>query len=142
MDNLKAKAESLTEVETAYVAIVKTGAGEWGIATLVRMGQAHENMAKTLRSAYAPDYLTSDQEELYRMALDDKAYPQEEKAVAYYAAALEKSYELNLYNDNTAFATRRLGELRPDDFPGFYEDVLEAGYTSAATVVTDFEKNL
>jgi len=138
-EQLKDKAKTLQEVEAAYVQIIQTGAGEWGIATLVRLGQAYEDMADKLRTAYAPDYLTEDQVELYRMNLEDLAYPQEEKAIEAYNTALGKSYELNLYNENTAFASRRLGELRPNDFPGFYEEVITPDFTSAAVTETTFE---
>jgi hypothetical protein len=64
---------------------------------------------------------------------------QTEKAVNVYAQALTKSYELHLYNENTAYGTRRLGELRPDDYPVLEEDVLEARFTSTAVSETSFE---
>jgi len=136
------KAKSLQEVEKTYAAIIATGAGEWGLACLVQLGQAYENMGEALKNSARPSYLTDDQVEFYSMAIEDKIYPQVEKAVAAYDAALGKSYELNLYNDNTAFASRRLGELRPDDFPPFYEIVGEPGYTSTTTIETTFETEL
>jgi hypothetical protein len=76
------------------------------------------------------------------MDLEDRIFPQEEKAAAAYNAALEKSYEINLYNDNLAFATRRLGELRPNDFTGLQEQLLEPGYTSSSTKTATFEEGL
>lgn len=139
VNQIKAKGAALVEVEKLSVEIINTGAGEWGVAALVRLGRAYEDMADSLRNAFVPTYLDQDQAEFYRMALEDKAYPQEEKAVEAYATALDKSYELNLYNDNTAFANRRLGELRPDDFPEFFEKILEPNYSSAATVTFDYE---
>ena len=75
--------------------------------------------------------LTEDQLEIYNMTLADKAYVQEEKAVNAYKLALDKSFELTLYNENTAFATRQLGELRPDDYPGLTEQLLDPRYTSS-----------
>jgi len=141
-DNLVAKAKSLQEVEATYAAIINTGAGEWGLACLVQLGVAYENMGESLENSHIPSYLTDDQIEFYRMNLEDKVYPQTEKAVAAYQAALDKSYELNLYNDKLAFATRRLGELRPDDFPGLEETVLEPTYTSASKNSAGLEDSL
>jgi hypothetical protein len=86
-----------------------------------------------------PYYLTDDQIEMYRMGIEDLVYGQEEKAIAAYKLALEKSFELTLYNDNTAFATRRLGELRPDDFPGLEEQLLQPGYISSEIRTFDVE---
>ena len=141
-DNLVAKAKALQEVEATYAAIINTGAGEWGLASLVQLGQAYENMGESLENSHIPSYLTEDQIEFYRMNLEDKVYPQVEKAVAAYGAALDKSYELNLYNDKLAYSTRRLGELRPDDFQGLQEQLLEPGYTSASKTTAAFEDSL
>jgi tetratricopeptide (TPR) repeat protein len=139
---LKEKAQSLQAMEQTYASIINTGAGEWGVAALVRVGQAYENMAATLQNSYIPAYLSQDQVEFYKMALEDKIYPQQEKAVESYKLALEKSFELSLYNDNTAYATRRLGELRPDDFPGLEEGLLEPGYVTTRSFSADFETEL
>lgn len=139
MDKLVGKAKALQGVETTFVQIVKTGAGEWGLAALVQLGKAYENMSEALVTSYIPEYLTTDQAEIYRMGLEDKAYVQTEKAVNVYAQALTKSYELHLYNENTAYGTRRLGELRPDDYPVLEEDVLEARFTATAASDSSFE---
>lgn len=140
--SLKAKAEGLVGIEKVYGEIIGTGAGEWGLAGLVKLGQVYENMGESLKTSSVPFYLDEGQREMYTMALEDKVYPQKEKAVAAYSAALQKSYELTLYNDDTAFATRRLGELRPDDFPGLSETLLDPRYTSSAARTFDFEKEL
>lgn len=142
-DQLVAKAKSLQEVEVTYGKILKTGSGEWGLASAVAMGEAYQNMSWTLNceNSFVPAYLSEDQKELYCMGLEDKAYVQTEKAAAAFALALEKAYELNLYNDNTAKATRQLGELRPDEFPELSEDVLEPRYVSTNVVVYDFEQS-
>jgi hypothetical protein len=74
--------------------------------------------------------------------MEDRVFPQTEKAVEAYSTALNKSFELSLYNDNTAYATRRLGELRPDDFPELLEKVLEPKYTSSETIELPLESAL
>ena len=131
-DQLIGKAKALLTVEGTYQNILATGAGEWGLAAIIELGKAYDDMGAALANSYIPDYLTADQAEMYKMGLDDKAYLQEEKAVEAYRLALEKSFELNLYNDNTAYATRRLGELRPDEFPQLTEELLDAQYTSSS----------
>ena len=141
-DALSAKSKSLIEVRSTFTNVVTTGAGEWGLAALVALGQGFENMGAALRDGDKPFYLTSEQEEMYGMAIDDKAYVWDEKAVNAYALALEKSYELTIYNENTALATRRLGELRPDDFPGLREQLLESRWTSSKQTSFDIEDSL
>ena len=138
-DSLGKKAAALMELEKTYTEVVKTGAGEWGLASLVSVGKAYENMGESFKTSHIPYYLTEDQIEIYQMQLEDQVYRQTEKAVVYYDAALGKSYELTLYNENTQFSTRRLGELRPDDYPGLEEELLDSRYTSAQVRTFDFE---
>jgi tetratricopeptide (TPR) repeat protein len=130
-DSLMKKTKALTEVEKSFTEIVSLGAGEWGLAALVALGKAYEDMAHTLRTSAPPSYLDAASVELYRMGLEDRAYVPDEKAVNAYKTALAKSYELTLYNENTAYATRQLGVLRPDEYPGLSETLLEPRWTSS-----------
>jgi tetratricopeptide (TPR) repeat protein len=138
-DSLQAKTGGLLDMEARYTEIINTGAGEWGLASLIALGRAYEDMSETLLEAPCPFYLTGDQCGFYRETIGDKAYGPQEKAVAAYQLALQKSFELNLYNDNTAFATRRLGELRPLDFPGLNEEFGKPGYTAEKSSSFDVE---
>ncbi|MBN2799034.1 MAG: tetratricopeptide repeat protein [Deltaproteobacteria bacterium] len=140
--SLKAKTKALVEMEQTYSAIIGTGAGEWGLAGVVKLGQVYENMGEALTNAHVPSYLTADQRDIYTMAIEDKVYPLTEKAVAAYTLALDKSYGLTLYNDNTAFATRRLGKLRPNDFPGLEEELITPRYTAQQSRSFSFEPSL
>ena len=141
LQQLGDKAKSLQEVEKIFIDIITTGAGEWGLGCLVELGKAYENMGETLRTSYIPPYLTEDQKEIYRMQLDDKIFPQTEKAVTAYSEALKKSFELNLYNDNTAYAIRRLGELRPVEFHELGEELIDPRFTSRTVNELPFEEN-
>lgn len=138
LNSLNTKAKSLQEVEKLFQDIVQTGAGEWGLASLVQLGKAYENMGEALRGSPCPSYLTADQCDIYKISLEDKVFVQIEKAVAAYNLTLEKSFQLSLYNDNTAFATRRLGELRPNDYPGLEERLLTPRYTARNVVESTF----
>ncbi|MCB9678897.1 MAG: tetratricopeptide repeat protein [Alphaproteobacteria bacterium] len=135
--SLKAKTQALQDVQTTFTEIVQTGAGEWGLASLVALGKAYENMGQSFRTGDIPDYLTEDQREIYTMQVEDKSYVQDEKAIEAYKLALEKSYEFTLYNENTGYATRRLGELRPNEYQGLQETLMEPRYTSK-TVGSEF----
>lgn len=141
-DSLQKKTKSLVEIEKAYAEIIETGAGAWGLAAVVALGRAYENMGTTLTESSCPSYLTADQCDIYKMTLEDRAYVQQEKAVAAYQLALEKSFDLKLYNDNTAYATRRLGQLRPDDFPRLDERIPPAGRSAERVRSWTFETSL
>jgi cellulose synthase operon protein C len=130
-DSLSKKTRGLVEVDKTFTEIVALGAGEWGLAALVSLGKAYEDMATELRTSAPPAHLTPEQVEIYRMQLEDRAYVPDEKAVNAYKTALQKSFELTLYNENTAYATRQLGVLRPDEYPGLSETLLEPRWTSS-----------
>jgi tetratricopeptide (TPR) repeat protein len=138
---LTAKSKALKDLEATYSAIYKLGAAEYGLASLVRLGKASENMSETLTNSYIPPELTPEQREIYEMGLADKAFPQIEKAVAYYKQSLDEAFKANLYNSDTEQATARLGTLRPDDFPGLFETVpdvrLAAPSTKSASFLTE-----
>ncbi len=138
-EQLIGKAKELVVIEKTYTDVLNTGAGEWGLASLVKLGQVYEDMADTFQNSKCPSYLTSDQCDLYKAQVGDKGFPQIEKAVSAYSNALKKAYELNLYNDNTAYATRQLGVLRPLDYPGLYEIVPQNRFTAPAVTTATFE---
>jgi len=127
------KAKALQKVEVTFTEIINVGSGEWGLAALVALGKAYDNMGSALLDSYIPSYLTEDQREFYVMGLEDKAYVQEEKAVNVYRLALDKAYGFNLYNDNTAYATRQLGVLRPEEYPQLDEELMTPRFTAAAS---------
>ena len=139
LDQLVGKAKGLVAIEKTYTDVLNTGAGEWGLAALTKLGQVYEDMADTFANSKCPSYLTADQCEIYSAQIGDKAFPQIEKAVATYSEALKKAYELNLYNENTAAATRQLGVLRPLDYPGLYEIVPQNRFTAPAVTTESFE---
>lgn len=141
-NSLQKKTGGLLELEQKYTEIINTGAGEWGLASLVALGQTYEDMADALIESKCPFYLTDDQCEFYKETIGDKAYGPQEKAVSAYQLALQKSFELNLYNENTALATRRLGELRPTDFPGLNESFAKPGLTAEKTKRFDIEDSI
>jgi tetratricopeptide (TPR) repeat protein len=140
LGQLKAKVAAFSALEATYNKIISSGAGKWGTASLVRLGSASEDLAATLLSSYIPTYLTEDQKEIYRMALEDKAYPATQKAATFYSAALAKAYELSLYDESTAEATRRLGVLAPDEFPGLFETIPAPRFSAPSAKTASFEK--
>jgi hypothetical protein len=103
------------------------------------LGATYENLGNTLTESRCPAYLTDGECYFYKLGLEDAAYPQTVKAADVYFAGLQKAYELNLYNDNTALATRRLGELLPDQYPGLMETLPKPGYSSDKTKAFELE---
>lgn len=134
-DSIVAKAKALAAVEAHYVEVIKQGEPRSGVEALVRMGEAYENMGNSLIHSYIPTYLTADQVEVYTMGLEDKAFVQREKAINAYKLALERAYEVGLYNADTQTAIARLHALSPRDFPPMHEPLSLLTDPSLAEVV-------
>ena len=79
---------------------------------------------------------------MYTIALSDQVFPRIESAVNFYKQALDKAYELTLYTEDTAFAVRRLGELRPDEFPGLEEQIIDPRFTSSKERIYTIETEM
>jgi hypothetical protein len=65
------------------------------------------------------------------MQLQDQAYAYQEKATAAYIQALDFAFQYNVYTEATADATRRLGELRPDEYPELTESILSPEFLTS-----------
>lgn len=113
---LKSKVAMMSKVEQTYTDVIKYGSPEWGIASLVRIGQAYQDFAKNFIDSPDPKGLDQDQIDMYRSELENRAFPLEEKAVEAYEKALAKSYELAYYNQWTLDAQDRLNKFRPGQY--------------------------
>ncbi|MCP4805235.1 MAG: tetratricopeptide repeat protein [Proteobacteria bacterium] len=141
-DQLKAKTEALSGLEVRYAEVIDTGSGPWGVASLVRVGLAYENLAETLVTSHIPTFLTPEQAEMYRQDLNDRAELMRLKAQTAYETAHQKAVELDVYDDSTATALARLQELDPEAWTARAEVLPSPGYASGAAHTATFEEEL
>lgn len=141
-DSLTRKTQALVKVEEQLADLITTGSGEWGLAGAVLLGRLYENFGETMKNAPIPHYLNEEAKEFYVMGIEDQVFRQNQKAIEAYQLAVERAYEITMYNENTAFANRRLGELAPQDFPGQTEDILKPTWRSTTTRAFEPETSL
>ena len=130
--DLMAKKKKLQDIERAYGDVISIGVGEYGIAALVRIGQAYADMAKNITDSPNPRGLDQDQIDLYRTELEKLSMPLEDKAVEALEKGLDKAYELAVYNEWTLVAQDQLNKYRP----GLYPKVQEVRYQGSEFFVT------
>ncbi|MEM1022747.1 MAG: tetratricopeptide repeat protein [Myxococcota bacterium] len=128
--------EAKCEAEGKYLDVLTYGNGDYGICALTRIGQVYRNVADTFRNAPLPKRLTFDQQEIYRAELDAQALGPEEKGLQAFERALDKAYELNIYNECTLTAQENLKELNPDKFP----ELQKPGYEGADVFIMSKQK--
>lgn len=112
------KTKAMEKVYKAYADIVSIKVAEWAIASLYKIGEAYERFIKSFLEMPVPKELkTKQQKDLYKQMIREQTMPLEEKAVAYYQAALSKSSELGVFNSWSVASLKRLYELRPQEYP-------------------------
>src|SRR5262249_53893647 len=121
--DLDKKVAKLKFLKDEYSKIVAYANGDYAIASLVRMAMLPKLFAKSLLEAPIPKNLDPDQEELYRATLEAKAAEYEEPAIDALELALNKAFELQIYNEWTLQAEDLMKEFKADaygdvkDFP-------------------------
>ncbi len=141
-EQLAAKAAALTALERQGAAVLSSGSGQWGVATIVQLGRAYEDMAETLERSHVPSFLTEEQARYYREDTWDQGGVVRLKAAEAYATALTKAHELDLYGEDARFARGRLEELDPQRYPALAEHLLSPSYTSGLRLRAGLEEEL
>lgn len=122
--DLLRKQRLLKDLERRYTDVVTTGAGEYAIAALTRLGQGYADFAEAIRHSPTPRGLSGDQAQLYRSELEKLAQPLENRAVEVLQQGLGKAYELGIYGSWTLAAQDALDRYRP----GLYPPIREVPY--------------
>ena len=130
--DLTAKQQSMQKLEKAYVDVLGTGSGEWGIAALTRIGLAYADFARNILESPDPAGLDEEQTAMYRAELENLALPLEDKATEALEKALGKAYELSLYNEWTLAAQDQVNRYRP----GAYAQVRQVPFRGSEFFVT------
>ena len=138
--DLPVKQKKLTELENAYIEVLKVGNPEYGIAALTRVGLLYADMAANITDIPDPPGLDEDQLAIFRGELENRyIFPLEEKCVEALEKALGKSYELAMYSEWTLLAQDKLNKFKP----GFYAKPREVSYRGSEFFATSgFEKNV
>ncbi|MDP1824513.1 MAG: tetratricopeptide repeat protein [Archangium sp.] len=138
--DLPVKQKKLTELEAAYIEVLKVGNPEYGIAALTRVGLLYADLAANITDMPDPPGLDEDQLAIFRGELENRyIFPLEEKCVEALDKALAKSYELSMYSEWTLAAQDKLNKFKP----GFYGKPRELPYRGSEFFVTaGFEKKV
>jgi len=125
--DLAEKMKATPILEADYTAVLAIGSGDWGIAALTRIGMMYQDFARNFVESPDPPGLDFEQLDMYRSELENRAFPLEEKAIEAYEKALDKAYELGIYNEYTLAAQEALNRFKP----GEYGEIRQVGYTGS-----------
>lgn len=130
--DLVAKQREIQKVEKEYAAVLSIGSGEWGIAALTRIGLAYADFARNILDSPDPKGLDEDQKAMYRGELENLALPLEDKSTEALEKALDKAYELSIYNEWTLAAQDQVNKYRP----GAYAQVRQVPFRGSEFFAT------
>jgi TolA-binding protein len=147
---LERKRKMAERAVTRYrqIADIRGGGQAWRIAAAARVGQIFQNFADGLYTAEIPrDVRTGpyaeDAVDAYCDQLTTEAGPLENESVSAFGFCLDRSTELNWFNDWSKLCERELGQIRPAEFPTAAEVHAEANLVapvlSTQRVITELQ---
>lgn len=114
---IKRKEQLLVELEASFLEIFDYKSLEWTFAAFYRVANLYDEFAKTLYDTPVPDTLSEDEQEIYRVELEDIGVRYEDTAVQRYQTAVEKARELKVQNEWTQKALEKLNRYKPAEYP-------------------------
>lgn len=112
--NISEKQALLVRLSDNYDKIVDLGSGEFMVASLYRLGEAHENFAQNLLRTSAPAGLAQGDKDKFKTELERLAFPLRDQAYKFFEAALKRSAEVETFTEWTRRAYKKMAELAPD----------------------------
>jgi TolA-binding protein len=111
---LEAKAIELKRIIGVFTDVVAIGDAKWASAALYMIGESYQNFADTLFDAPVPKELSEEEAEIYKLELQDKAFPIEDKAIQAFQKQIDTSLKAGIENEWTEKTRLRLRKLNPN----------------------------
>lgn len=126
---LTTKGELEQKAEQIYFDIIAMKSPFWVSAAAYRIGQMYHDFSNNLYNLPMPEGLTPDQEDMYRMQLDEYAFPLQEKALAAFQRARELALELEAYNEWSSKSSAMISQLEKSQYPITSQDGVETSHS-------------
>ncbi len=133
-NDVKIKQERLISLVKRYQEIIDLGSGEHTVASLYRLGEAHENFAKILFDAPPAAGANQAQIDQYRSSIEKVAFPLRDEGNKFFETAYKRSQEVQTFTEWTRKAYEKMVELQPDKFPTVTEKTTSPTYMSHAMI--------
>ena len=147
--NLVKKGELEQKAEKIYFEVIDLKNPFFVSAAAYRVGSMYKNFSDELYNLPMPEGLTPDQEDLYRMQLDEYAFPLQEKALTAFKRARQLALDLEAYNEWSSKSCEVIAELEAQAYPITEQDGVETGHdqvlftkTKPAVAVADARDRL
>ena len=127
---VQAKQQRLEKLAAAYEKVIEIGSAEYSVASLYRLGQAHENFSIALFKAPAPSGASQVDIDKLRTELEKVAFPLKDEASKFFETAYKRSTEVQTFTVWTQRTYQKMVELAPDKHPPIDELSASPAYLS------------
>jgi hypothetical protein len=124
------KQTKLVALADGYQQIIALGSGEYAVASLYRLGEAHENFSQALFKAPGPKGASQADVDKIKTELEKVAFPLKEEAYKFFETAYKRSKEVETFTAWTRRTYQKMAELAPDKHPAVNEISAEPAYLS------------
>jgi TolA-binding protein len=124
------KQQRLVKLADMYQRIAELGSGEFTVASLYRLGEAHENFSNALFRAPAPKGASQADTDRLKTELEKVAFPLKEEAYKFFETAHKRSTEVQTFTVWTRRTYQKMVELAPDRHPQVDEISADPTYLS------------
>ncbi len=127
-NSIKDKSKALADIQKTYTVTVGFKSADPAICALNRIGDAYENFLDQMNNPPIPKGMTDDLKEEFLLAMKQQIQETglQQHATEAYVAAVQKSSELDVYNQCTIKALEKLRtKYKPEAYPKMGEEVLE-----------------
>ncbi len=133
--SIKTKAKGLEDIQKAYTKTVQFKSADPAICALARIGMAYDQFAEALGNPPTPKGIPEDLLFEVKTQFGQEAAPVRDKAAEAFAATVQKSQELDVFNPCSSKALEMLRtKYRPEQFPKMGEETFELKADESATV--------
>ncbi len=124
--SLQDKAELEQEAEKMYLEVIEMESPRWVAASAYRIGQMYKDFSDQIYDLPLPEGLTVEQQDQYRMVLDERAFPLQEKALTAYRTALKLALQYEAYNEWSSKSAQAISKLESEAYPITGQDGVDA----------------
>ncbi len=110
------KQANLVKLASQYEAIIDLGGAEFTVASMYRLGEAHEQFAEALLNAPAPPGSTPADVDRLKTELEKVAFPLKEEATKFFETAFKRSHEVETFSVWTKKTYEKMAEISPDKY--------------------------
>jgi tetratricopeptide (TPR) repeat protein len=115
-NNIKNLATSIKKIRKNYENVVGLNVESWGLAALSQIGQMYYFFFIALEEAPPPPSFDYETKELFRSTMIQQANPLRLKAIEAYKLCLDKSRELQWFNEWSDLAEQQIAKINPAEF--------------------------